>query len=54
MLKTTVNILQENISQMVSFTDSEIDQQPWERWANASSSSEAETEINLMMMLRDM
>jgi hypothetical protein len=54
MLKPTIRNLEENIPQMVSFTDSEIDLQPWERWARASFISEKETEINLMSLVRDM
>jgi hypothetical protein len=30
LLKPTIRNLEENIPQMISFTDSEIDQQPWE------------------------
>lgn len=38
---------------MISFMDSEIDQHPWERSANASSISNSETEIDLMSLMRD-
>jgi len=54
MLTTTMNVLQDNIPQMISFMDGEIDLQPWERYANASYISDTETEINLMAMMRDM
>jgi len=53
MLKPTIRNLEENIPQMISFTDSEIDLQPWERGAKASFISEDETEINLMSLVRD-
>jgi hypothetical protein len=39
---------------MITFVDSEIDLQPWERWAKASYISNSETEINLMSLMRDM
>jgi hypothetical protein len=54
MLANTMNILQENIPQMITFMDSEIDQQPWERYANSSYISDTEMEVNLMAMMRDM
>jgi hypothetical protein len=45
--------LEELIPNMISFIDTEIDLQPWERSANASYISNTETEINLMSLLRD-
>jgi len=53
MLRGTLGFLERNIPQMLSFTDSEIDQQPWERWANASFISDSEMEVDLMAMCRD-
>ncbi len=38
---------------MISFAESEIDQQPWERFAQAAYLSDTETELNLMALLRD-
>lgn len=52
-LKPTIRNLEENISHMITFLDSEIDLQPWERWARASYVSNSETEINLMALMRD-
>jgi hypothetical protein len=54
LLKPTIRNLEENIPQMISFTDSEIDQQPWERWGKASCISNSESEVNLMSLMRDM
>jgi hypothetical protein len=54
LLKPTIRNLEENIPQMISFTDSEIDQQPWERWAKTSFVSDSESELNLMSLTRDM
>ena len=54
MLRATVGYMEQNIPQMLSFTDSTIDQQPWEHWANASFISNSKTEIDLMAMLRDL
>jgi hypothetical protein len=39
---------------MISFIDTEIDLQPWERSAKARFISSTVTEINLMSLLRDM
>ena len=54
LLEPTIRNLEENIPQMISFTDSEIDQQPWERWAKTSCISDSESEVNLMSLTRDM
>ncbi|KAF4634656.1 hypothetical protein G7Y89_g3455 [Cudoniella acicularis] len=54
MLKATIRNLERNLQNMITFVDTEIDLQPWERWANASYISSSETEINLMSLLRDM
>ncbi|KAH8798976.1 cytochrome P450 [Hyaloscypha sp. PMI_1271] len=54
LLKPTIRNLEENIPQMISFTDSEIDQQLWERWAKTSCVSDSECELNLMSLMRDM
>lgn len=53
-LKSTVRNIQENIPHMISFTDSDIDLHPWERYADSSYISNSETEINLMSLMRDM
>ncbi|RDL35113.1 Cytochrome P450 [Venustampulla echinocandica] len=54
MIDRTVHYLENHIPQMITFTDADIDLQPWERWANASYISSTETEINLMTLMRDM
>jgi hypothetical protein len=54
MLKGTMRGLEQNIPQMITFMESEIDQQPWERYAQTSFISETETEVNLMSLMRDM
>ena len=54
MLKGTMKGLEQNIPQMISFMDGEIDQQPWERYANATYISDTEMELNLMSLMRDM
>ncbi|KAG0648510.1 Cytochrome P450 monooxygenase [Hyphodiscus hymeniophilus] len=54
MLKGTILGLKTNIPQMISFARSEIDQQPWERFAKAAYISNSETEIGLMALMRDM
>jgi hypothetical protein len=53
-LDGTIHALQENIPQMISFAEGEIDLQPWERWAEAAYISDSETEVNLMSLMRDM
>jgi hypothetical protein len=52
-LKGTMRGLERDIPQMISFMKSEIDQQPWERFAKASYISDSETELNLMALMRD-
>ena len=54
MLKRTVRGFETNIPQMISFTESEVDQQLWERFAKASYISDSETELNLSALMRDM
>lgn len=54
MLKPTIHNLEENIPKMISFTDSEIDLQPWERWAKTSYISDSESEADLMSLMGDM
>jgi hypothetical protein len=54
MLKPTIRNLEENIPQMISFIDSEIGLQPWERWAKTLYISDYESEVNLMSLVRDM
>lgn len=54
MLKPTMRNLEDNIPQMISFMDSEIDQQPWERFAKATYISDSETELNFCALMRDM
>jgi hypothetical protein len=54
MLRPTMCNLEDNIPQMISFMEGEIDQQPWERFAKATYISDSETEINLCALMRDM
>lgn len=54
MLKPTIRNLEDNIPQMISFIDTELDLQPWERWAMTSYISDSEAEVNLMSLMRDM
>jgi hypothetical protein len=54
MLQGTIQGLEENVPQMITFAEGDIDLQPWERWANASYISDSETEVNLMSLMRDM
>lgn len=53
MVDKALSVLQTNIPQMISFMDSPIDQQPWEKSGNAVSISPSETEISLLPMVRD-
>jgi hypothetical protein len=53
-LEPAIRNLENNIPRMISFIDSDIDQHPWERSANASCISNSETEIDLMSLMRDM
>ncbi|KAK6610771.1 hypothetical protein H4I96_02369 [Botrytis cinerea] len=53
MLDKTLRNLEGLIPQMVSFMDSEIDQHPWEKWANAEYISNNEMEVDLMALVRD-
>ncbi|TVY49533.1 25-hydroxycholesterol 7-alpha-hydroxylase [Lachnellula occidentalis] len=52
-LKRSNSLLEQTIPQMISFVDSEIDLQPWERYASARYISNNETEIYLCAMMRD-
>ena len=54
LIERTIRNLEDNIPQMISFIDTEIDLQPWERSAKARFLSSSESEINLMSLLRDM
>ncbi|KAJ5033477.1 uncharacterized protein L3040_008592 [Drepanopeziza brunnea f. sp. 'multigermtubi'] len=53
-IKNLVQNLERNTPQMISFVDSPIDLQPWERYAEARFISLSETELNLTSLLRDM
>lgn len=53
-LKGTMTGLERDIPQMISFMPGEIDQQRWERFAQAMYISDSETELNLMALMRDM
>lgn len=54
LLKATVKNLEQNIPHMLTFVDTEVDLQPWERFGQAEYISDSETEIDLMALLRDM
>jgi hypothetical protein len=54
MLKPTNKYLEQNIPQMISFLDTEVDLQPWERWSGHRYISENEVEIELFSLMRDM
>jgi hypothetical protein len=54
MLKKTVQFLEQNISGMITFVNTDIDLQPWEHWGESTYISDTETEINLMALMRDM
>jgi len=55
-LNPTIHGLEENIPSMITFLDSPIDQQPWERTSQAVvlSNEDPAIEINLMSLMRDM
>lgn len=46
--------LQQNIPQMISFMDTEIDLQPWEKIANVKYISATTVEANLMALVRSL
>jgi hypothetical protein len=52
--QAVVRQLEFNVPQMISFLDTDIDLQPWERRADATFISTSETEVNLMSLLCDM
>lgn len=52
-LDVTRRNLENNIAQMLTFVDTEIDLQPWERFGNATYVSDTETGIDLMALMRD-
>jgi hypothetical protein len=54
MLDNTTRNLEKLIPQMVSFMDGQIDQHPWERYANAEWISSKEMEVDLMSLVRDL
>ncbi|KAG9247871.1 cytochrome P450 [Calycina marina] len=54
MLKVTARSVENMVPKMISFTDREIDLQPWERHGRANFVSENEMEVDLMAMLRDL
>ena len=54
LLRRVVRGLEHNIPQMISFIDTEIDLQPWERSGKATFISPTEMDINLKSVMRDM
>ncbi|KAG9230325.1 cytochrome P450 [Amylocarpus encephaloides] len=54
LLGRTVKNMEKNVSEMITFVDTEIDLQPWEKFGNASLISDTETEIDLVALMRDM
>lgn len=53
-LAVTMKNIEQNIPHMITFVDTEVDLQPWERFGRAEYISDSETEIDLMALLRDM
>ncbi|CAG8984016.1 hypothetical protein HYALB_00002956 [Hymenoscyphus albidus] len=53
LLNGTVKNIENNVSHMISFVDTAIDLEPWEKWGNASYISDEETEIDFAAMIRD-
>lgn len=56
LMKATVDRFQHSIPEMISFTASVIDQQPWERSSDCTlvSSKPQMVEVNLLSLLRDL
>jgi hypothetical protein len=54
MLNATIRNMERDISSMISFVDTYIDLQPWEKFADASYISDTETSVDLMKLMRDM
>ena len=54
MLNATVRNMETNISSMISFVETDIDLQPWEKYAEASYISDTESSVDLMKLMRDM
>lgn len=52
-LNATIKSLETNIANMLTFMDTEVDLQPWERFGNSDYISDSETEIDLMALMRD-
>lgn len=53
-LASTTRYLQQNIPKMVTFLDTQIDLQQWERGSNHKFISKTEVEIDLFCLVRDM
>ncbi|KAI1005302.1 hypothetical protein K3495_g2913 [Podosphaera aphanis] len=51
LLKRVSRTLECNIAQMITFLDTEIDLQPWERWATTKYISTTESEVSLMPLM---
>src|SRR4051812_8817705 len=53
-LAPTIRYMEQNIPKMVTFMDSQIDLQQWERGSNHKYVSENEVEVDLLVLVRDM
>jgi hypothetical protein len=54
LLRAVIRGFEYNIPQMISFVDTEIDLQPWERVSEITFVSSSEIEVNLMSLFREM
>jgi hypothetical protein len=54
LLRAVIRGFEHNIPRMVSFVDTEIDLQPWERVSDVTFVSSSEIEANLMSLFREM
>jgi hypothetical protein len=54
MLNATIRNMERGIPSMISFVDTDIDLQPWEKYADSTYISDTETSVDLMKLMRDM
>jgi len=54
LLRAVIRGFEHNIPQMISFVDTEIDLQPWERVSDVTFVSSSMVEVNLMSLFREM
>lgn len=53
LVNATIANLETLIPSMITFAESPVDLQSWERWANASFSTTTSTDVDLMALMRD-